>query len=569
MTDFESFSLEYHEHFTRDANECVRLGVNSRLDELPDPGNEERDARLRDATRLVEYANRLAQEPLCFDDSLDLDLARLALAAELHSATFTWAGQTHAEQCPTAGEQVGDGLFLLFVNDPRPAEQRLGNIKARLDRVPEFLEAYGNSLGRPVARWLRMDLEKVAALPSLFATLEGWARQRGWADAKALAASRAAAESALDRYAERLHAMPVHEDVHIGEETASRIVGLRGIEQDLDSLHAMATDFLAENRREVEELRGRLVRKYDLPPDATAEDLQRLLNRRFALPIRAGQLDDVLQHYENEREKVLAFVREHELFPVPVDQEMKIIRTPEFMTPTIPAGAMMPPPPFRSGTATSMIYLTLSDELLEEHTALSVPSMMIHEGIPGHHLHLAGAAGHASVIRRHFWAPEQAEGWTTMLEDYMLDVGYAGDFADEQRFIGKRDIARIGARVAIDLFFMTGERDYLDVGVDCDRSSPDPFEAAGALLEAVTGFVGGRVQAELNWYSQERGYPLSYLTGNRLVWKLKRDVEAALSGRIEGLAADRLFHRVYLEAGSMPLSFMRRVYEEKGIVNSR
>ena len=46
-------------------------------------------------------------------------------------------------------EQVGDGLFLLFVNDPRPAEQRLENIKARLDRVPEFLEAYGDGLRRP------------------------------------------------------------------------------------------------------------------------------------------------------------------------------------------------------------------------------------------------------------------------------------------------------------------------------------------------------------------------------------------------------------------------------------
>jgi uncharacterized protein (DUF885 family) len=569
MTELERYASSYHDHFTRDANECIRIGVEHRLDELPDPSRAACDERLREARDLLARAEKLSastDSPLEFDDRLDLDLARLSLEAEIHSETFTWAGQTHAEQCPSAGEQIGDGLFLLFVNDPRAVEQRLSNIKSRLDAVPAFLDAYIDRLGRPVARWSGMDLEKVAALPSLFETLENWAGDVAWSDTEALSRSRAAAEAALARYADKLRVLPTHDEIHVGRETAARIIELRGIEQDMDSLHAMARDFLAENTAAIEDLRKKLVGKYDLPADAGAEQLQQVLNRRFALSIRDGEVDDVLAHYESEREKVLAFVRAHELFPILEDQEMKIVRTPEFMAPTIPAGAMMSPPPFRPGMATSMIYLTLSRELLDEHTALSVPSMMIHEGIPGHHLHLASAARHPSVIRRHFWAPEQAEGWTTMLEDYMLDIGYAGGYADEQRFIGKRDIARIGARVAIDLFFMTGERGYLEVGVDYDRSSNDPFTAAGALLQAVTGFVGSRVEAELNWYSQERGYPLSYLTGNRLVWQLKRDVASAASGRTEGLELDRLFHRVYLESGSMPLSFLRRAYAQRGLL---
>ena len=43
-------------------------------------------------------------------------------------------------------------------------------------------------------------------------------------------------------------------------------------------------------------------------------------------------------------------------------------------------------------------------------------------------------------------------------------------------------------------------------------------------VNEATGFTDGRVQAELNWYSSEQGYPLSYLTGNRLVWQLKEDI---------------------------------------------
>ena len=42
-----------------------------------------------------------------------------------------------------------------------------------------------------------------------------------------------------------------------------------------------------------------------------------------------------------------------------IDQAMTILATPEFLKPSIPAGAMMPPPPFRDGVRTSVIYLTV------------------------------------------------------------------------------------------------------------------------------------------------------------------------------------------------------------------
>jgi hypothetical protein len=154
-----------------------------------------------------------------------------------------------------------------------------------------------------------------------------------------------------------------------------------------------------------------------------------------------------------------------------------------------------------------------------------------------------------------------------MLEDYMLDVGYMGELTEETRFIGKRDISRIGARVTIDLYFMTGDKKYLDVGIEVDLSSEDPFVNAGMLLQKVTGFVPGRVQAELNWYSQERGYPLCYLAGNKAVWQLKKDIATAQEGKIEGLELDKLFHRIYLQSGNMPVAFLRKVFEHEKLVN--
>jgi uncharacterized protein (DUF885 family) len=113
--------------------------------------------------------------------------------------------------------------------------------------------------------------------------------------------------------------------------------------------------------------------------------------------------------------------------------------------------------------------------------------------------------------------------------------------------------------VAIDLFLMTGERRYLEVGVECDLSSPDPFVAAGSLLRAVTGFTPGRVEAELNWYSQERGYPLSYLAGNHLMWRIKGRLDAQADEGTSADERDRAFHRAFLGAGNMPLALFEEL----------
>ncbi|HET6610837.1 MAG TPA: DUF885 family protein [Kofleriaceae bacterium] len=561
---FENFCDGFHRHFSRDANDRVVKGIGERLGELPDPSPAEAAARVKEASDLLAAADTITAGS--FDESLDLDLARLSLKAEIHRDTYTFNGRTTAAQMPRAGDDIGDGIFLLLINDPRPDGDRLADITARIEAIPEHLEAMFARLDTPVARWVAMDIDKIGGLPELFDTIGEWANATAWPDAGRLASAQARAREAMTTYVRRLEGLASTTELFVGPDTAQRIVELRGIDRPLDALHRMAADFLRDTGAIIEELRGRLAKKYGLAADASVAEVHQHLNRRFRIDLPDGHLDDILERYEVERARILAYIRERDLFPIPEDQDIRILRTPAFMAPSIPAGAMMPPPAFRPGIRQSLVYLTLSEELIDEHTEISIPSMMIHEGIPGHHLQLSTASMHPSVIRRHVHANEHAEGWTTMLEDYMLDLGYMGELSDEARFSTKRDLSRIGARVAIDLFFMTGDRSYLEVGVDCDLSPADPFVAAGNLLQKVTGFVPGRVEAELNWYSQERGYPLSYLTGNRMVWELKAEVAKKQAGRLEGLDLDRAFHRLYLESGNMPLRFLRRVFAEANLI---
>lgn len=567
MSDtFETLVNDFHKHFTKDANARLYCGLTVNLGTLPDPGQEASAETKGDAQALLARFESLSNNELSFDEKLDVELACLKLGYEIHDHSYTFGGKTKRERMPKAGDEIGEGIFLLFINDPRPGSERLLDIVGRLEAVPSYLDAMLARLSGPIARWVKMDIESLSGLPGLFSTIESWAKEIEFAETPRLRKAIESAQSAISAYSGALAALDSTTDFHLGHETARKIVSLRGIDLSFEEIHNNAVVFLRETQATIESLRKKLVDKYELPDNTEAEALQEFLAEKYRSELPTGEVDDILGHYQKEREEILAFIRERDLFPILADQNMKIMRTPAFMAPSIPAGAMMPPAAFREGTATSMVYLTLSMELAAEHTALSIPGMMIHEGIPGHHLQLATASTHDSIVRRHTEANEHSEGWTTMLEDYMLDIGYKAELADEIRFCGKRDLSRIGARVAIDLFFMTGDKNYLNVGVDCDTSSDDPFVAAGALLQAVTGFVPGRVEAELNWYSQERGYPLSYLTGNRMVWQLKADLAKAQAGTLEGIELDKRFHDVYLHSGNMPLRFLRRVFENQELV---
>lgn len=564
--DYNLCVEKFHQYFTEDPNACVALGVAARLDDLPDPTAAAEQRSIATGKALLNDLRSCPRQGLDFNEMLDLDLAAQAVEYAVFGQTYLFNGKTESAQMPTAGDDISDGIFLLFANDPRPASERLGNITARLEKVPAYLSAQLARLDTPVKRWVEMDLEKTAELPEFLHTLRTWAEGEQYASLARLDTAIIAAEQALLSYTAILSAMPTTNHFSMGEEQAQRLVKLRGIELSFAELKKMAKDFLAVNAAEVEALRKKLVAKYSLPSDMTTAKLQGYLNERYRVEPLDEAYSGILERYQRERKSLLSFIADRDLFPLPPNQEMKIIRTPGFMTPSIPAGAMMSPPPFRAGTKQSMIYLTLSEELLDEHTELSIPVMLIHEGIPGHHLQLASAASHPSVIRRHMDAMDQAEGWTTMLEDYMLDQGYMGELTDEARFIGKRDIARLGARVAIDLYFMTGDPSYLEVGIEVGELGDDPFANAALLLTEVTGFTPGRTQGELNWYSQSRGYPLSYLTGNRLVWQLKQDVEAAQKGKLSGIELDRVFHQAYLAAGGMPLTYLRKVFQNQGLL---
>lgn len=573
--DFHNIEQQFKQLVLSDPDTSIGLGDSSFLGQLGDPslqGLKEKTAKAKQIISAIELCNAEAFDDDTFNRRLDLDLMARYLKQEIFFAELEQTGQLQRRRKPSGVDGISEGIFQLFVNDERTTEARLDNILSRLQQAPAYLETEASIITQPIKRWRDIEVEQGEGLPDLFATIFNWAKESDYSKTDDLQQAISACNSALEVYLNDLKSRDCLTDFTIGEDKVVELLALRNIKQSPTELIQMARDFMAETQSLLTSLNTRLCKKYELAVDTSDEQLHEFLNEKFAAQIKEGKLDSVLDYYSDQIQSINNFIEQRHLFAIPAQQEIRLLQTPSFLEPVIPAGAMWPPLALRPGKKTSLVYLTLKEDQLAEHTELGIPVMMIHEGIPGHHLQFATAAQHPSFIRRIFSANEHAEGWTTMLEDYMLDVGYiSDDLVDEVRFIAKREMSRLVARVGIDLYFMTGKREYLDVGLDlgfnsANDYSDDVFENAAKLLKQATGFTDGRVQAELNWYSTEQSYPLSYLTGNRLVWKLKQDIQAANKKDLDALELDQAFHRIYLESGCMPVESLRLVFEHEGFL---
>ena len=567
MPHFSSINHDFKQFVLSDPDTSMGLGDDSYLNQLGDPSLEHLNKEITQAKTLLATIESCSVDDIA--QQLDLELMARYLKQQIFFAELKQDGQPQRCRKPSGVDGISEGIFQLFVNDERLAEPRLDNILARLQQAPAYLAAEASIITQPIKRWRDIEVEQGEGLPDLFATIANWAEETAYSQQDELKQAIDACNKALDIYLTDLNNRDCLTEFTIGEDKVVELLALRNIKQSPAELIQMARDFMAQTQELLANLNKRLCKKYELTDTTSDEQLHEFLNQTFAAKIKDCQLSSVLDYYSDQIQSINDFIEQRHLFAIPAQQEIRLLQTPSFLEPVIPAGAMWPPLALRPGKKTSLVYLTLKEDQLAEHTELGIPVMMIHEGIPGHHLQFATAAQHPSFIRRIFSANEHAEGWTTMLEDYMLDVGYISEeLVDEVRFIAKREMSRLVARVGIDLYFMTGERDYLDVGLDLgfeqNGYSDDVFDNAAKLLKTATGFTDGRVQAELNWYSSEQSYPLSYLTGNRLVWQLKQDIQAANKKELEPLALDQAFHKVYLESGCMPVENLRTIFEQQG-----
>jgi uncharacterized protein (DUF885 family) len=491
----------------------------------------EETGKAREALRRLEAFDRKSLSP---SKRVDRGVLRNALRLWIfqNDELRIW------ESRPAAAEDLGNGLFLLFMRNFAPLPERMASITGRLERAPRFLRETKSRVRTPTRLWAEIGLESVQQAPAFLDIVESAGRE-------ALAApDTARLREAVGRTKEALadqeawiqaDLLPKSQDkVGIGAAKFRRLVALRELGLTVDAIYAIGKRFLRESRRELQVLAKQI------PGGGSVAKAKEAVKGDHPADWK-GALDYTAQAMEDAKRYIL----EHDLATIPSNEVLRVIETPTYLRHLLPFAAYNPPGHFDPVQEGLYMVTPYEDkpEMLRENSYAGTRNTAVHEGYPGHHLQLSAANLNPSLARLFsYGAVESVEGWAHYCEQMMKEKGFGDDPAT--RFAQMLDQLWRAARILI------------DVDLHCGRMT---FDQAVDFLVTECGFERAGAIGEVKRYSYTPAYPLSYLTGKHLILSLRRDVKKGLGRQY----SDKFFHDTYLYAGSIPMRYMREIFEYK------
>ena len=468
-------------------------------------------------------------------DALEEEIDRTALLNEVRVTLHRFEKERPQVKNPEFWiSHLLGGLHHLLLRRDRSPDARAAALGARLEDVPGLLQDARATLTEPVRLHAETALRMAEAGLVLIREIPGAASAEVPAASERLAAAADAAVAALTDFTR---------DLERWSETGSDLfaVGEDAFNFRLHYDHALR-DTAPELWRYGHGLKDEIVR--DLGERA------KQLDGRRPWPEVADRLrkdhpaaDALVPAYAREMERARAFVAARGLAAIP-DAPLNVVPTPAFLRPIIPFAAYDSPGAY-SPDRNGWFYVTIPnpqlpadqrERMLRDHCRHELAATALHEGYPGHHLHLVTAQQQASDVRKILWTPLTVEGWALYCEDMMGEEGFYA--TEEERFFQRVHLLWRAMRVLLDVGLHTRGMTY-EQGV---QTMVDELHVDRANAEA-----------EVRRYCAEPAYPLSYAVGRRELLRL-RDAFKAARGSTFSL---RGFHDAILPYGGLPVSLIR------------
>ena len=250
-----------------------------------------------------------------------------------------------------------------------------------------------------------------------------------------------------------------------------------------------------------------------------------------------GRIEQIA--YLNEvNAKIMASIENYFITIPP--QPLEILRVPEYSQDSAPGGYYQPPA--MDGSSPGKFYINQKDT--RDNPRWTLPTLMYHEGAPGHHFQLSAAQLIENVpfLRKVSPFAAYAEGWGLYSERIAAED--MGMYLDDP--LG--DLGRLQAEM------FRAVRLVVDTGMHAKRWSR---ERAIEYMLAKTGMTEAEVTREIERYVVWPGQATAYKVGQLSMVRLRAMAENQL-----GEAFDiREFHEMILMNGAMPLEILEESVE--------
>jgi uncharacterized protein (DUF885 family) len=514
------------------------LGIHEHDGRLADGSREANEARIVEDRRFLADLDLLDPEELSpaarFDRELVIHGTRRGL--------FDLEEHRLWERRANAMEEVGDGLFLLLARDFAPLADRLPSMASRLEATPKVLRDHRARVGdRRVRLWDEIELGQADQIGTLFDEITAAGADTLGIDSpeqRRLLKAADDAKAAVAEYAEWLRSTlgDSGDDFELDRERYDRLVALREFDGlTSDEILAIGEEQLAANRA----ARAEVAKRIDA--DATEAEVVDRVKRDHP-----ADFDGALTAYRESMQRARQHVMERDLLTLPEGENLQVVETPRYLRNVLPFAAYFSPAKFDEGSGGIYVVTPSVDGdagAMREHNLSSISNTSIHEAYPGHHVQLSAAMRHPSLARLLVDAPEFVEGWGMYSEQLMREHGF--DDSPEHLVMLYTDAIWRACRIILDVRMHRG-----------DISVPEAIE----FLIEQTGFERANATAEIERYTYTPTYQLSYLLGKVMLLRLRDDEQRRLGDRF----SLKRFHDAMLYAGSLPISYQRRVLAGEG-----
>ena len=264
-------------------------------------------------------------------------------------------------------------------------------------------------------------------------------------------------------------------------------------------------------------------------------------------------MDDPQYHFANTDEGRAEMIQYLEAFDKEVmqiasdffitipPQPLEIVRVPEYSQDSSAGGYYNGPA--LDGSRPGRFYINQKNTA--DNPRWTLPTLMIHEGSPGHHFQISTSQLIEDVPLLRRLSPFNAfsEGWALYSERIAkTDMGLYDDDP-----LG--DLGRLQAEM------FRAVRLVVDTGMHAKRWSR---EQAIEYMVAKTGMTDEEVTREIERYVVWPGQATAYKTGQLALLALREEIESSMSERF----VLREFHEAVLMNGAMPLDILKETITE-------
>lgn len=227
--------------------------------------------------------------------------------------------------------------------------------------------------------------------------------------------------------------------------------------------------------------------------------------------------------------------RVSEFFITIPPQPLEILRVAEYAQDSSPGGYYMAPA--LDGSVPGRFYINQKNT--EDNPRWTLPTLMYHEGAPGHHFQISASQLIEDVPFLRKMSPFNAytEGWALYSERMVVtDMDIYADYP----------LGNLG-RLQAEIF--RAVRLVVDTGMHAKKWSRE--QAISYMLEK-TGMTEAEVTREIERYVVWPGQATAYKVGQLALLKLRATAEAELGEKFDV----REFHEMILSNGAMPLEIL-------------